>query len=165
MLSFSKEDALALLIFRLEIKMNIKSLLLGSAAALAAVTGARAAAAVTVAEPEPAEYVVTGEPNDVRLKNVDGQWSVQVVENGKVTRHLFNAQAVAESYAEFQRNRLGLPGKPPIWEENPVDERPKREIPDFIINDVLDLAEYSDLGIVTTLVDTHGVRLRLHLTT
>ncbi|TPJ18912.1 porin [Mesorhizobium sp. B2-7-3] len=37
--------------------MNIKSLLLGSAAALAAVTGARAADAVTVAEPEPAEYV------------------------------------------------------------------------------------------------------------
>ncbi|MER9947307.1 porin [Mesorhizobium sp. M0047] len=37
--------------------MNIKSLLLGSAAALAAVTGARAADAVVVAEPEPAEYV------------------------------------------------------------------------------------------------------------
>ncbi|MER9242927.1 hypothetical protein [Mesorhizobium sp. M0633] len=108
--------------------------------------------------------MVTGEPTDVRLKNVDGQWSVQVVENGEVTRPLFNVQAVAESYAEFQRIRLGLPGKPPIWEENPVDERPKREIPDFIINDVLDLADYSDRGIVTTLVDTHGVRLRLHLT-
>ncbi|TPK95324.1 MULTISPECIES: porin [unclassified Mesorhizobium] len=37
--------------------MNIKSLLLGSAAALAVVSGARAADAVTVAEPEPAEYV------------------------------------------------------------------------------------------------------------
>ena len=37
--------------------MNIKSLLLGSAAALAAVSGARAADAVVVAEPEPAEYV------------------------------------------------------------------------------------------------------------
>ncbi|TGV48410.1 porin, partial [bacterium M00.F.Ca.ET.141.01.1.1] len=34
-----------------------KSLLLGSAAALIAVSGARAADAVTVAEPEPAEYV------------------------------------------------------------------------------------------------------------
>lgn len=108
--------------------------------------------------------MVTGEPNDVRLKNVDDQWIVQVVEDGKLTRHLFNVQAVAESYAEFQRNRLGLPGKPPTWEENPVDKRPKREIPDFIINDVLDLGEYSDCGIVTTLVDTHGVRLRLHLT-
>jgi hypothetical protein len=70
--------------------------------------------------------MVAGEPNDVRLKNIDGQWIVQVVENGKVTRHLFNAQAVAESYAEFQRIRLGLPGKPPICEENPVDERPNR---------------------------------------
>lgn len=28
----------------------------------------------------------------------------------------------------------------------------------------LTYAEYSDRGIVTTLVDTHGVRLRLHLT-
>ncbi|PBC01216.1 porin [Mesorhizobium sp. WSM3860] len=37
--------------------MNIKSLLLGSAAALIAVSGVRAADAVTVAEPEPAEYV------------------------------------------------------------------------------------------------------------
>ncbi|MER9757931.1 hypothetical protein NKJ46_31920 [Mesorhizobium sp. M0166] len=108
--------------------------------------------------------MVAGEPNDVRLKYAAGQWIVQVVENGKVTRHLFNAQAVAESYAEFQRIRLGLPGKPPIREENPVDERHKREMPDFIINDVLDLTEYSDRGIVTTLVDKHGVRLRLHLT-
>ena len=37
--------------------MNIKSLLFGSAAALVAVSGARAADAVVVAEPEPVEYV------------------------------------------------------------------------------------------------------------
>jgi len=37
--------------------MNIKSLLLGSAAALVAVTGARAADAVVAPEPEPVEYV------------------------------------------------------------------------------------------------------------
>ena len=37
--------------------MNVKSLLLGSAAALLAVSGARAADAVVVAEPEPMEYV------------------------------------------------------------------------------------------------------------
>ncbi len=36
--------------------MNIKSLLLGSAAALIAVSGARAADAVVVAEPEPAVF-------------------------------------------------------------------------------------------------------------
>jgi hypothetical protein len=38
-------------------KMNIKSLLLGSAAALAVVSGAQAADAVVAAEPEPMEYV------------------------------------------------------------------------------------------------------------
>ncbi|WP_185970237.1 MULTISPECIES: hypothetical protein [unclassified Mesorhizobium] len=110
--------------------------------------------------------MVAGEPNDVRLRNVRGQRIVQVIEDGKVTRHLFNSQAVAESYAEFQRIRLGLPGKPPIWEENPLDERPMRlrQRPDFIVQDVLDLAEFSDRGIVTTLVDTHGVHLRVHLT-
>ena len=37
--------------------MNIKSLLLGSAAALAVVSGAHAADAIVAAEPEPAEYV------------------------------------------------------------------------------------------------------------
>ncbi len=37
--------------------MNIKSLLIGSAAALVAVTGARAADAVMAPEPEPVEYV------------------------------------------------------------------------------------------------------------
>ncbi len=37
--------------------MNIKSLLLGSAAALAAVSGAKAADAIVAAEPEPMEYV------------------------------------------------------------------------------------------------------------
>src|SRR6478752_2324706 len=37
--------------------MNIKSLLLGSAAALAVVSGAQAADAVVAAEPEPVEYV------------------------------------------------------------------------------------------------------------
>jgi hypothetical protein len=36
--------------------MNIKSLLLGSAAGLSAVSGARAADAVVAAEPEPLEY-------------------------------------------------------------------------------------------------------------
>jgi len=37
--------------------MNIKSLLIGSAAALAVVSGAQAADAVVAAEPEPMEYV------------------------------------------------------------------------------------------------------------
>src|SRR6478735_7872443 len=43
--------------FELEVNMNIKSLLLGSAAALAVVPGAHAADAIVAAEPEPLEYV------------------------------------------------------------------------------------------------------------
>src|SRR5690606_23254350 len=57
-LSFSKE--LPRPVFKLLTggqKMNIKSLLIGSAAAFVAVSGAQAADAVVVAEPEPAEYV------------------------------------------------------------------------------------------------------------
>lgn len=36
-------------------------------------------------------------------------------------------------------------------DEIPIGERPRgfREMPDFIVNDVLDLAEYSDRGIVS----------------
>jgi hypothetical protein len=41
----------------LEFPMNIKSIMLGSAAAFLAVSGARAADAVVMVEPEPAEYV------------------------------------------------------------------------------------------------------------
>ncbi|RVC83926.1 hypothetical protein EN745_00540 [Mesorhizobium sp. M4A.F.Ca.ET.022.05.2.1] len=110
--------------------------------------------------------MVAGEPNDVQLKHVNGRWVVRVVENGRVSRCSFNAQDAAEGYAESQRIRLGLPGKPPVWAENPAHEHPKslREMGDFTIADVLDLAEYSDRGIVTTLVDPYGVRLRLHLT-
>ena len=37
------------------------------------------------------------------------------------------------------------------------------EGPDFIVSDVLDVAEYTDLGIVVTLVDAQAGRLRLHL--
>jgi hypothetical protein len=43
--------------FDWRLKMNIKSLLIGSAAALAAVSGAQAADAIVAAEPEPMEYV------------------------------------------------------------------------------------------------------------
>lgn len=56
-LSFSKKTQTRFLTLTGGQKMNIKSLLLGSAAALVAVSGARAADAVVVAEPEPVEYV------------------------------------------------------------------------------------------------------------
>jgi hypothetical protein len=58
--------------------------------------------------------MVAGEPNDVRVKYVGGQWAVQVVESGEIAQHLFKTKALAESFAESERSRLGLPGKPPI---------------------------------------------------
>jgi hypothetical protein len=56
-LSFSKNTQTRFLTLTGGQKMNIKSLLLGSAAALVAVSGARAADAVVIPEPEPVEYV------------------------------------------------------------------------------------------------------------
>ena len=59
--------------------------------------------------------MVAGEqPDDVRVERVDSRWAARVTENGKVTQHLFEAQVMAESFAEAQRTRLGLPGKPPV---------------------------------------------------
>jgi hypothetical protein len=58
MLSFSENKTQTRLkLFDWRSEMNIKSLLLGSAAALAVVSGAQAADAVVAAEPEPMEYV------------------------------------------------------------------------------------------------------------
>lgn len=50
-------------------------------------------------------------------------------------------------------------------EERPVNDliETASERTDFIVNDVLDLAEYTDLGVVVTLVDVQAGRLRLHL--
>jgi hypothetical protein len=56
-LSFSKRTQTRFLTLTGGQKMNIKSLIIGSAAALATVTGAKAADAVVVPEPEPVEYV------------------------------------------------------------------------------------------------------------
>jgi hypothetical protein len=58
--------------------------------------------------------MVAGEPNDVRVRAVDGEWVVQVVENGELTTHPFKTQRHAENFAEGQRWRLGMPGKPPL---------------------------------------------------
>jgi hypothetical protein len=56
-LSFSNKSQTRTLTLTGGQKMNIKSLLIGSAAALVAVSGARAADAVMAPEPEPVEYV------------------------------------------------------------------------------------------------------------
>jgi hypothetical protein len=58
--------------------------------------------------------MVAGEPDDVRVKFVDGEWAVQIVEKGEAAQHLFKNKAIAEAFAEVERWRLGLPGKPPV---------------------------------------------------
>lgn len=58
--------------------------------------------------------MVAGEPNDVRVKYRDDKWTVQIAEGGKAILKPFESQAAAEHFAESQRIRLGLPGKPPI---------------------------------------------------
>ncbi|UVK37658.1 hypothetical protein LHFGNBLO_004730 [Mesorhizobium sp. AR10] len=58
--------------------------------------------------------MVAGEPNDVRVERANRQWAVLVAEDGKVTQHLFDKKAAAETFADDQRTRLGLPGKPPV---------------------------------------------------
>lgn len=38
-----------------------------------------------------------------------------------------------------------------------------KDTPDFVIHNVLDLAEYTDRGVILTVVDAEGSRIRLHL--
>ncbi len=54
--------------------------------------------------------MVEGEPDDVRVEYDGGHWAVLLVEEDVATRILFRTKAVAESFAEVQRWRLGLPG-------------------------------------------------------
>jgi hypothetical protein len=39
-----------------------------------------------------------------------------------------------------------------------------RNAADFVIHNVLDTVQYSDRGVVVTMVDPQGARLRLHIT-
>ncbi|WP_246094123.1 MULTISPECIES: hypothetical protein [Mesorhizobium] len=48
------------------------------------------------------------------VKHVDDQWIVRIVEDGKATVQVFKTQVHAENFAHSHRNRLGLPGEPPI---------------------------------------------------
>ncbi|WP_292036086.1 hypothetical protein [Mesorhizobium sp.] len=66
-------------------------------------------------------HMVTGEPDSVRVKFINGQWLVRIVEGGRLTQRLFDIHAEAEAFAEEERHRLGLPGEPPTAE--PVETR------------------------------------------
>jgi uncharacterized membrane protein YeaQ/YmgE (transglycosylase-associated protein family) len=105
--------------------MNIKSLLLGSAAALAAVSGAQAADAIVAAEPEPMEYVrvcdafgtgffyIPGTETCLKIggyvrfqvdwndNNVDKNWNAR-------TRALLNFDARTDTELGTLRSYIGL---------------------------------------------------------
>ena len=50
--------------------------------------------------------------NDVRVERLDGEWAVQIVENGNVTQRLFENEQFARNFANGQRLRLSLPVPP-----------------------------------------------------
>ncbi|CDX40983.1 hypothetical protein P9273_24225 [Mesorhizobium sp. WSM4935] len=62
--------------------------------------------------------MVTSEPDSVRVKPVNDQWIVRVVDGGRLRQKVFDVHAQAETFAEEERLRLGLPGEPPT--EEPV---------------------------------------------
>ncbi|MBZ9661980.1 hypothetical protein LB523_23310 [Mesorhizobium sp. ESP-6-4] len=66
--------------------------------------------------------MVTSEPDSVRVKTVNGQWIVRVVDGGRLKQQVFDIHAQAEIFAEEERLRLGLPGEPPA--EEPVGPLP-----------------------------------------
>jgi len=66
-------------------------------------------------------HMVAGEPDSIRVKFINGQWLVRVVEGGRLAHQLFDIHAEAEAFAEEERHRLGLPGEPPA--EEPVETR------------------------------------------
>jgi len=61
-------------------------------------------------------HMVAGEPDSVRVKRINGEWIVRMVEGGGLTRQRFDVHAAAEAFAEEERHRLGLPGEPPAEE-------------------------------------------------
>ncbi|MEW6629640.1 MAG: hypothetical protein AB1440_02105 [Pseudomonadota bacterium] len=71
--------------------------------------------------------MVAGEPDSVRVKGINGQWMVRVVDSGRLMQQLFDIHAEAEAFAEDERHRLGLPGEPPAAEPAEARRRGGRE--------------------------------------
>ena len=97
--------------------MNIKSLLIGSAAALAAVSGAQAADAIVAAEPEPMEYVRVCDafgtgyfyiPGTETCLQISGKVRFQVNVQQDV---LTTDQQVEDGYRAYSRGYLSLDAK------------------------------------------------------
>lgn len=58
--------------------------------------------------------------NGVSVEHIDGQWAVQVVENGKVFQRLFETEEFAENFAAGQRARLRPAPEKPASKRRPV---------------------------------------------
>jgi len=84
--------------------MNIKSLLIGSAAALAAVSGAQAADAIVAAEPEPMEYVRVCDAFGTGFFYIPGTETCLKI--GGFVRFQTGFGRADEPYAEFGSNGL-----------------------------------------------------------
>jgi hypothetical protein len=46
--------------------------------------------------------------NAVAIEHIDGQWAVQIIEDGSVTQRTFETLEYARNFAEGQKSRLGL---------------------------------------------------------
>lgn len=51
-------------------------------------------------------------PDDVRLEHIDGHWTVFVVKDGETVQQTFETEEFANSFADGQRARLGIPISP-----------------------------------------------------
>jgi len=89
--------------------MNIKSLLLGSAAALFAVSGASAADAIIAAEPEPVEYVRVCDAFGAGYFYIPGTETCLKISGFARFRVDFNSDA--DSYSSTARGRLNIQAK------------------------------------------------------
>jgi len=89
--------------------MNIKSLLLGSAAALVAATGARAADAVVVAEPEPMEYVRVCDVYGAGYFYIPGTETCLSI-SGEV-RYQINASSGYDGWRKAAKGRINVNAK------------------------------------------------------
>src|SRR5690606_36867530 len=103
-LSFSKNTQTRLLTFDWRSEMNIKSLLLGSAVAAVAATGARAADAIVIAEPEPMEYVRICDTYGVGYFYIPGTETCMRI--GGWVRYEIGTSDAIDGWSKLARGRL-----------------------------------------------------------
>ena len=92
--------------------MNIKSLLLGSAAALAVVSGAQAADAVVAAEPEPMEYVRVCDAYGTGFWYIPGtETCIKLGGQYRYEKRWSKVNGAPSSYSNWSRGRLEVTAK------------------------------------------------------